>query len=65
MLEPMEPGLVAELPLLVDFLGLSEPGAERLRLDPTKRRKRLNGILRRLTRAAGAYQASLAFLTRQ
>src|SRR5262249_9428637 len=58
LLQLIDPSLLADLPLLIDFLGLSEPGAERLRLDPATRRDRVHGILRRLTRAAGAYQTN-------
>ena len=35
------PDLESDLPLLLDFFGLSEPGANILRLDPTTRRERL------------------------
>jgi class 3 adenylate cyclase/tetratricopeptide (TPR) repeat protein len=46
------PELEADLPLLFDFLGLSEPGAESLRLDPTTRRERLIRATARLWRGA-------------
>ena len=42
------PDLEADLPLLLDFLGISNPGAETLKLDPTMRRERLGHTTARL-----------------
>jgi class 3 adenylate cyclase/tetratricopeptide (TPR) repeat protein len=45
------PDLESDLPLLFDFLGLSVPGTEVLKLDPTTRRARLVRTTARLWRA--------------
>ncbi|SKA31858.1 adenylate cyclase [Enhydrobacter aerosaccus] len=50
-LQGLGPELVVELPLLLDFLGLSE-GAATEKPDPAARRDRLNGLLRQLARLA-------------
>jgi adenylate cyclase len=46
------PELAGELPLLLDFLGLADPGAARERIDPAARHDRLIGLFRRLIRLA-------------
>ena len=50
-LKVVAPDLESDFPLLFDFLGFSEPGAETLRLDPTTRRERLIRIIVRLSNA--------------
>jgi class 3 adenylate cyclase/tetratricopeptide (TPR) repeat protein len=52
-LTSVDPQLDAELPLMLDFLGLVESEAERPKHDPTVRRERMNGLFRRLIRSAG------------
>lgn len=52
-LNRFDPDLKAELPLLIDFLGLADAAAPREKLDPTARRSRLNALFRRLVRLAG------------
>ncbi|NQW53609.1 MAG: AAA family ATPase [Rhodospirillales bacterium] len=51
-LDQFGPEMAAELSLLLDFLGLNEPGAPHEKLDPAARRERLNILLRRLVRSA-------------
>ena len=53
----LDPGSESDLPLLFDFLGVADSGAERPKIDPGARRERLNGLFRRLVRAAGAQPA--------
>jgi class 3 adenylate cyclase/tetratricopeptide (TPR) repeat protein len=50
-LKIVAPDLVSDLPLLFDFVGFSEPGADTLRLDPTTRRERLIRAIVRLSNA--------------
>lgn len=52
----------SDLPLLYDFLGLAEAGTPGARPDPTARRERLNGLFRRLVRAAGARSPAVILL---
>lgn len=59
-LRSFAPSLEPELPLLIDFLGLSEPGTQVLRLDPATRRERLINFFRSLFREMNSrfpYQA--------
>ncbi|MBS0517210.1 MAG: AAA family ATPase [Proteobacteria bacterium] len=51
-LQSLGPELSAELPLLLDFLGLADGAAPAEKLDPAARRDRLNGLLRRLVQLA-------------
>ena len=51
-LDQFGPRMAAELPLLVDFLGFTDAGAPREKLDPAARRERLNMLVRRLVRIA-------------
>ncbi len=51
-LDQYGPRMVAELPLLLDFLGFSDATAPREKLDPAARRERLNMLVRRLVRIA-------------
>ena len=46
------PEMDAELPLLIDFLGLADAATVRAKLDPAARRERLNMLFRRLVRLA-------------
>ena len=61
-LASVDPELEVELPLMLDFLGLAESGAERPQLDPTARRERMNALFRRLIRAAGAAAPAVILL---
>ena len=45
--------LEADLPLMLDFLGLAESKTEHAKLDPTVRRERLKGLFRRRSAALG------------
>ncbi|MFI4998966.1 MAG: ATP-binding protein [Reyranellales bacterium] len=53
VLDRFDRELKAELPLLVDFLGLADPAMPREKFDPAARRDRLNTLFRRLVRLAG------------
>jgi adenylate cyclase len=55
-IERYAPSFAADLPLLLDFLGLADRAIGRLKLDPAAREERLNDLFRRLVRAAGANQ---------
>ena len=59
-LKQIAPDFEAELPLFVDFLGLSELGVELPQLDPAIRRERLIGLFRRLIRGIRAARAVIA-----
>ncbi len=52
-LDRFDRDLVAELPLLTDFLGIADAAQRHEKLDPTARRDRLDMLLRRLVRMAG------------
>ena len=54
--------LVAELPLLTDFLRIADPAQPPDRIDPTARRDRLNALLRRLVRLAGRDNPSVVLI---
>ena len=62
LLDRFDPELAAELPLLTDFLGISDPSVPREKLDPTARRARLDTLLRRLIRAAGRDDPAVVLL---
>jgi class 3 adenylate cyclase len=61
-LERIDQSLTPDLPLLVDFLGLADPGQPRETSDPTARRERLNTFFRRLARLAGRETAAVILL---
>lgn len=60
--EALDAGLVAELPLIFDFLGVADPGQPRERIDPAVRRDRLNGFFRRLVRIASRNNAAVLLI---
>src|SRR5260370_22831757 len=61
-LASLGPGFETGLPLLLDFLGLAEAGAEPPKVDPTARRERLEVLFRRLVRMAGSAQPAVILL---
>lgn len=61
-LERFDASLVPELPILSDFLGVADPTRPAAKLDPSVRRDRLNGILRRLMRIASRETAAVLLL---
>jgi adenylate cyclase len=62
VLERLDPDLLIEQPLLLDFLGLADPAAPREKLDPGARRERLKGLFRRLIRLAGRDRPAVVLL---
>jgi adenylate cyclase len=50
----MDPAFEADLPLLLDFLGITAPDAARLPPDAMARRERLKELFRKLVRTAGS-----------
>ena len=60
--EALDAGLVAELPLIFDFLGVADPGQSRERIDPGVRRERLNGFFRRLVCMASRNNAAVLLI---
>ena len=52
VLHQLGPEMTAELPLLIDFLGLADAAMVPEKLDPAVRRGRLNALFRRLVRLA-------------
>jgi class 3 adenylate cyclase/tetratricopeptide (TPR) repeat protein len=55
----LDPGLSEELPLLFEFLSVSDPERPAERMDPEARQRRLLALLRRLARAQSAQQPEL------
>ena len=53
----LDAGLVADVPLIADFIGLAGGDMPREKIDPATRRERLNGFFRRLMRAASRDRA--------